>query len=319
VTALLPAFTVDPECMNIRRANFPDRIIFHAPGLKRYQTSEYTAHAATEFIPISLTGTDCALNCDHCQTTLLKGMINLLRFDGSLFELCASLAKRGARGVLISGGSDRQGRVPLRKYIPDLARIQREFGFTIHVHSGLLDEETCAALAQIDLDGVMVDIIGHSDTIRDVYHLDATPEDYEAALARLERHGIPTIPHIILGLHYGRMLGEWRALEMIAHHLPKVLVLGILMPLTGTPMAFTKPPPLNEIGRFFETARKTLPSTPIMLGCARPLGQIKSAIDRLAIDAGFNGLAYPADGVVAYARERNLEPSFINACCGVTW
>lgn len=316
---MIESLSIDPDCLSIRRAHFPDQITFHAPGLKRYQTSEYISHVATEFIPISLTGTDCALNCDHCQTALLKGMTSLPHDGGSLFDLCDRLAQRGARGVLISGGSDRQGRVPLQKYIPDLERVRHELGLALRVHPGLPDEETCAALAPIDLDGVMMDIIGHRDTIRDVCHLDATPKDYDAALARLARHGIPTVPHIILGLHYGRMLGEWHALEMVARHSPKVLVIVILMPLTGTPMASAPPPPLNEIGAFFENARKTLPATPIMLGCARPLGPTKPAIDRLAIDAGFNGIAYPSDGVAAYARAKNLEPSFINACCGVTW
>jgi uncharacterized radical SAM superfamily protein len=246
-------------------------------------------------------------------------MTDLQRFDGSLFDLCASLAEQGARGVLISGGSDRQGRVPLIKHIPDLIRIRRELGLAIRVHPGLPDEETCAGLAAVGIDGAMIDIIGHQDTIRDVYHLDSTPDEYERALARLERHGVPTVPHIILGLHFGQMLGEWQALEMITRHPPKILVLVILMPLSGTPMAVSRPPSLEEIAAFFETARKALPSTPVMLGCARPMGLMKRDIDRLAIDAGLNGIAFPAEGIVEYARQRDLEPSFINACCGVVW
>ena len=79
------------------------------------------------------------------------------------------------------------------------------------------------------------------------------------------------------------------------------------------------PPPLAEIGDFFARARRALPRTRVMLGCARPLGELKQPIDRLAVDAGLNGIAYPADGIVEYARARGLEPSFINACCGVSW
>jgi hypothetical protein len=84
-------------------------------------------------------------------------------------------------------------------------------------------------------------------------------------------------------------------------------------------MAEVRPPALADVGRFFETARATLPWTPIVLGCERPLGDYKRAVDRLAIDAGFNGIAYPADGTVAYARSHKLQPQFINACCGVVW
>ncbi|MFQ5612913.1 MAG: radical SAM protein [Anaerolineae bacterium] len=317
--AAAPAITVDPACLDLRRANFPDQIAFHLPGLRRYKTSEYGQHDATEFVSISLTGTACALNCEHCRMAVLKGMADLTGYSGSLFDLCAELAGRGARGVLISGGSDARGRVPLLKHIPDLVRVRRELGLAVRVHPGLPDTETCAALGGVGLDGAMIDIIGHEETIRQVYHLDATPEDYEAVLERLARHGVPLVPHIILGLHFGRMLGEWQALEMIARHPPKALVLVVLMPLSGTPMAGVQPPSLAEIGGFFETARKALPATPVMLGCARPLGSLKQEIDRLAVDAGLNGIAYPADGIVAYARRQGLEPRFINACCGVTW
>ncbi len=310
---------IDPACMRIRRSNFPDRIRFHAPGLKRYETSEYARHDAAEFVSISVTGTACALSCEHCRMQVLRGMDDLSQFDGSMFELCEQLAKRGARGVLISGGSDRRGRVPLLEHVPDLIRVRRELDLVIRAHPGLPDEATCAGLAEVGIDGAMVDIIGHRDTIRDVYHLDATPADYDAVLERLARHRVPTVPHIILGLHFGRMLGEERALEIVTRHPPQLLVLVILMPLGGTPMAGVTPPSLAEIGAFFEAARTALPTTPVMLGCARPLGDMKEQIDRLAVDAGLNGIAYPADGIVAYARTRGLEPTFINACCGVSW
>ena len=316
---LVQAPRVDPACMQVRRAHFPDRIRFHAPGLKRYETSEYGDHDAAEFVSISVTGTSCALSCEHCQMQVLRGMKDLSRSDASLFELCQGAAERGARGVLISGGSDTRGRVPLKEHMDDLIRVRRELGLTIRVHPGLPDEETCAGLGEVGIDGAMVDLIGHRDTIRDVYHMDAGPEEYEACLERLELHRVPTVPHIILGLHFGRMLGEWNALEMVRRHPPKLLVLVILMPLGSTPMAEVKPPSLDEIARFFETARTALPTTPVMLGCARPLGELKHAIDRLAVDAGLNGIAYPADGIVSYARERDLEPTFVNACCGVTW
>jgi hypothetical protein len=294
-------------------------IVFHAPGLKRFKTSEYTTQELTRFVSISLTGTECALACEHCKTHVLEGMAALPKFDGSLFDLCCELAERGARGVLVSGGCDRHGRVPLLRHIPDLIRARRELDFTIRVHPGLPDEETVAGLAEVGIDGAMVDIIGDEATIRQVYHLDATAAEYEAVLERLERYEVPAVPHIILGLHFGQMRGEPTALEMIARHARKFLVLVILMPLTGTPMVGVTPPPVTEVAEFFALARRTLPETPVMLGCARPLGKIKADIDRAAVDAGLNGIAFPAEGVVAYARERGLRPKFVDACCGVNW
>ena len=297
----------------------PNEITFHTPGLKRFKTSEYAEQDATRFVSVSVTGTECALACEHCKTHVLEGMTALPKFDGSLFDLCGELAERGTRGVLISGGCDKHGRVPLLRHLPDLVRVRRELGFTIRVHPGLPDEETVAGLAEVGIDGAMVDIIGDDDTIREVYHLDTTVAEYEAVLARLERYNVPAVPHIILGLHFGQMRGERTALDMITRHARKFLVLVILMPLTGTPMVGVTPPPVTEIADFFALARQTLPATPVMLGCARPLGKIKIEIDRAAVDAGLNGIAFPAEGIVNYAQTRGLTPKFVDACCGVNW
>ena len=56
-------------------------------------------------------------------------------------------------------------------------------------------------------------------------------------------------------------------------------------------------------------ARTTLPDTPVMLGCARPLGRAQARHRPAGGRRGLNGIAYPADGIVAYAEEeRGLEP-----------
>jgi hypothetical protein len=292
-------------------------IHFYAPGLRRYRSAEWADADPARFVSVSVTGAECALQCDHCRARVLEGMRGL--GGRSLFEVAAEARARGAAGLLVSGGSDRRGRVPLLRHVPDLLRARRELGLLLRVHPGLPDEPTAAALGELDLDGAMLDVIGASETIREVYHLEAGVEDYEAALARLGRHGVPLVPHIILGLHHGRILGEWTALRMIARHRPRLLVLVVLMPLTGTPMQGVAPPPVEEIAAFFRAARAALPDTPVTLGCARPLGPVKARIDREAVDAGLDGIAFPAEGTVAYARDRGRLPRFHDACCGVNW
>ena len=313
--------TMDHPVINpfaIRKENFPDEITFYGPGLKHHNTSEFTG-SLKEFVSISVTGNNCALKCEHCNTKMLNNMLDLLSFNGGLFHMAKSLQQKGAKGILVSGGSNIQNQVPLLQQVDDMKRIRNELGMVIRVHPGLPDEQTCKALSEVDLDGIMLDIIGDQDTITDVYHLDAMPADYEAVLERLKRHGIPAIPHIILGHYFGEMKGEWAALEMIMKYPPKALVLVILLPLTGTGMEGVLPPSIHDIGEFFETVRLALPKTPILLGCARPLGAIKIEIDQLAVNAGLNGIAFPSEGIVAYAGEKGLKPAFINACCGVTW
>jgi len=42
-------------------------------------------------------------------------------------------------------------------------------------------------------------------------------------------------------------------------------------------------------------------------------------LDQAAIDLGLNGIAYPADGAIEYARTRGLKPRLFEYCCSLTW
>ena len=299
-----------------RLARFGDRMDFYAPGLKRWQTEEWTPSKPHRFVSISVTGTGCALSCEHCKTNVLKGMIAL--GGRSLFEVARELATGGTEGLLVSGGSTRSGGVPLEPHFGDLRRIKDELGLLVIVHSGVVSPRLAAGLASAGVDGAMLDVIGADETIRDIYHLDLTTADFERSIARLAEAGLTIIPHIVLGLHGGQFRGEANALEMIRRHPVSTLVLVVLTPLVGTPMEHLPPPPLADVVGFFARARAAMPGTPINLGCARPLGPMKVALDKAAIDAGLNGIAYPAEGVIDYARRSGLRPALFESCCSIT-
>lgn len=82
-------------------------------------------------------------------------------------------------------------------------------------------------------------------------------------------------------------------------------------------MGDASPPPVVELAAFFQKARAALPTTPVLLGCARPLGAVKATIDRAAVDAGLDGIAYPAEGIVRYARRHGRQPVFSETCCAL--
>lgn len=302
----------------IRREAFGDRIDFFAPGLKRYETSEFKPANARAFLPVSVTGSACALQCDHCSAKVLEGMI-ALDAGRDLFDLAAELHAKGTKGVLVSGGSQRTGGVPLLAHLDAIARIKAELGMRVICHVGYPTPEVARGLVQAGADGAMIDVIGADETLRDVYHLPLTVADVERSVAALAEAGLRIIPHIVLGLHYGRFLGESAALAMIARYPVWTLILVVLTPLVGTPMGHLPPPDTHEVIDFFAQARSAMPTTRVHLGCARPLGDVKVALDRAAIDHGFNGIAYPAEGSVGYARSRGLEPRFYDGCCSMTW
>ena len=84
-------------------------------------------------------------------------------------------------------------------------------------------------------------------------------------------------------------------------------------------MAHLPPPPTEDVAAFFGTAREAMPTLPVNLGCARPLGQMKIDLDQAAVDLGLNGIAYPADGIIGYAEERGVTTRKFEYCCSLTW
>ncbi len=304
--------------MKLRKERFGSTMEFYAPGLKRWQTAEWRPLKHNRFLPISVTGTACALQCDHCKTHVLEGMVTLQQ-DTDLFATAQRLQASGTEGILVSGGSNRTGGVPLLPHVSAMRRVRDELGMRVIVHSGVVSPKLAEGLAAAGVEGVMLDIIGAEETIREVYHLDLTPTDFERSLALLAERGLRIIPHIVLGLHYAQLLGEWDALDMIRRYPVSTLILVVLTPLVGTPMGHLKPPPLEDVVEFFATARQAMPGTKVNLGCGRPMGKMKQAMDRAAIDHGLNGIAYPADGAIEYARERGLEPALYEYCCSLTW
>lgn len=302
----------------IRRANFGGVMDFFAPGLKQWSTPEWTPTNPQRFLPVSVTGSACALNCDHCGTKVLDGMAGIPAGE-DLYTVAARMKARGSEGLLVSGGSTRAGGVPLTPHLPHVRRIRDELGMKVIVHSGVVSPALARALAEAEVDGVMLDVIGADETIRDVYKLDLTTADFEASLQVLSRHGLRIIPHIILGLHYGQFRGEHRALEMVLDANPSTLILVVLVPLVGTKMAHLPPPPTADVTDFFATARAAAPHVPVNLGCARPIGPAKVEMDTAAVDLGLNGIAYPADGVIAYAESRGVTTRRFEYCCSLTW
>jgi hypothetical protein len=302
--------------MRVRRRRFADELYFFTPSLKHYESDELATPREARFVPISVTGCSCGLMCDHCGGQILKSMQGVATPE-SLVDLGRGLARRGVAGILLTGGSDRTGVVPLRPYTDAIRSLREEHGLTVIVHTGLVGREDALALARAGVDAAMIDVIGADETIREVYHLSATASDFEASLRALCDAGVPTAPHVVVGIHYGRIVGERRALEMISGLAIASLVIVVLSPLPGTAMEGVPPLGGAALRPLFAETRVAFPEVPLLLGCARPEGREKRGIDEAALQTGFNGIAFPADGIVAAARRLGLRPVFSSDCCAL--
>jgi len=302
----------------LSRKHFSNLIRFYIPSMVHYETSFCQATGAHRFPGISVTGSFCQLKCEHCNGQLLESMISATR-PPELLEVCIKIKNQGGIGCLISGGSLRDGSVPLMKFIPTIRRVKRELGLRTVVHTGLVDVSLAKGLANASIDAAMIDVIGSNDTIRGIYHLDEDVRSFDRSLSLLQENGIPTVPHIVVGIHYGKLKGERLAVEMVSRHTPAAVVIVALTPLSNTNMEHISPPSPLDIARVILASRLLMPGIPLLLGCARPRGQHKVETDILAIKAGVNGIAYPTEEALGFAEELGLKAKFHEKCCSLVW
>ncbi len=293
-------------------------INFYTPTFKSYQSSEISDCGKSAWPAVSITGGDCKLQCDHCKAKILEPMIPA-RSPEDLWRVVNEVIEQGGQGMLLTGGSNHRNEVQYGPYWSTIRRIKDEFpDFKIASHTALMDEDTAVCMEQSGIDAAMMDVIGAQDTITQVYHLRRTVEDFEATLDVLvNKTSMKVVPHIVVGLHYGHLLGEWNALEMLQRHVPDAVVLVVVMPFYAPESRPFVTPDSSEVGRFFMDARLALPDTPLLLGCARPPGKHKFQIDSYAVMAGLSGMAHPSDGMVELAARLERRVRVTPACCSI--
>ncbi len=266
------------------------------------------------FPSISISGSSCGLGCGHCSGRFLSfmkdaedpaGLRNLLiTSDGGIRE--------EARGALISGGYDSQGRLMnLDEFLPAVQEL-RESGLIIKLHTGFVDQATAARIADA-VDIASMEMVSEITVIRHLYHLDATPETYLDTFRNLRDAGVSHIaPHICLGLpHSSEEYVEW-CLEMLAEEIqPSTISFILFTPTEGTPSEGHNPPSPNLVEHAFARAKWTFPGVKTILGAVRPRGAAfesepskggasdrRHEVEMAAIKGGADGIEVPARSTI---------------------
>jgi uncharacterized radical SAM superfamily protein len=291
----------------------PKTVHFYAPSFMYYKTSYYRS-SRFNFPTVSVTGTSCALDCKHCGGKVLETM-QPAELPEKLMAVAEKMKRRGSSGCLISGGCMPNGAVPLRKFILTVEKIKRELGLTVFVHTGIIDSDTAVALRDAGVDAALIDIIGSDETVKKVYNLNVTINDYALSLKAVQKAGLNFVPHVIVGLHEGKLKGELDALNIISSVKPSALVVIGFMPIPGTLMAKVKPPQPADIAKVAAIARLMFPRTPLALGCVRPKGKNRAETDVLSLKAGVDAIAFPSEEVIKYAEAQKYKFDFSSYCC----
>ncbi len=272
----------------------------------------FTSHL---FPSISVTGQVCALMCKHCKGKLLESLIPATTCD-ELLEKSDILYRNGAKGILLTGGCDKFGKVPIKPLVPAIRAIKEKTNLILIAHTGFVSYEDAQELKESGLDGIGFDVIGDMSTAREVYGLEVGEKEYMESLSAIECSGLMIFPHICVGLHFGKMKGEFRALQLIKTIHPATIIITGLMPVAGTPMARIKPEPL-DFARVIKKAIEMFPDTPVVLGCAHSSGKDREEIEKIAIECGAAGIATPAMQTIEYARNKGIEINYYGTCCGL--
>jgi uncharacterized radical SAM superfamily protein len=295
----------------------PRPIRFSTPTFKEYESSELSGCNKNSFPAFSITAAACGLNCDHCQKKILEPMIPATRPEILEQKVRRLIETEDLNGFLLSGGSNKKNEINYGRYLPVVEKLKEDFPeLKVAIHSALLDERRARAMESAGVDTVMMDVIGAQETINEVYNLDRAVDDFEATLAALCTTSMEVTPHIVIGLHYGHILGEANALDIVSRYSVTALVLVVIMPFYAKPGTFVTPD-TADVGRIFGEARARLPQQQVLLGCARPPGMHKRVTDAYAIMAGLDGIAFPADGAVSVAHTIGRPFTQAHSCCSI--
>lgn len=275
------------EAWRVRQANFPPTIGFDYP---------------LRTLAVSLTGTDCELDCAHCGGHYLKSMVPVWRAN-----------PQGAESCLVSGGCDTKGRVPVTSHLDEVSRLRA--GRIMNWHVGLIGQAEAEVIAPY-VDVISFDFVGDDETIREVYGLEAGVGDYVAAYELLRSYAT-VVPHITVGLKGGRIAGEYEALDILEELGLEALTFIVFIPTPGTQYSDREPPRPEEVVDLLVEARLRFPGVPIQLGCMRPRGKYRDRLDPLAVRAGVNVIVSPSRGAVTVAEELGLMVERREECCAV--
>lgn len=269
----------------------PSRLAFYYPGKR--------------FPAFSVTGDRCELRCEHCQGRYLHGMRPTLD-PATMAAEARKEADRGSLGLLVSGGCDHRGRVPIGPFLGTISDIKRTTNLAINVHTGLLDEEEAVPLRDTGADALSMDLLQDQEALWSL-NLEAGPLDYRRTLEALAPSRC-AVPHILVGLQSLR--GEEACLDLLSEVGARaVIALGLMSP--GRPDLEV---PEGRLLRFVRAAVETL-DIPVVIGCMRPRGRWEEEV--ALIKAGASGMVNPSLRTLEWAQSEGLSPTREEICCAL--
>ena len=261
-------------------------------------------HPGKDFPSVSVTGTRCDQMCEHCKGVHLRGMIPVSGMD-DFSDLAHSLKEKGCNGLLLSGGCDANGSVPVSPYADAVSEVSSDL--LINVHAGFITRGEAERLAGSGISCFSVDIHQDKGEMMTVLHLDRDPKDYSELLDILIATGVRVVPHLTVGFGYNDLA---LSADLVASKGLKDVVLLSMVPTEGTMVeesVISEDAVMDAVGILQEKGLN------VILGCMRD--RSLRGLEKRCIQAGVTRLANPSAETLRWAEEKGYKVEIRKMCC----
>lgn len=257
------------------------------------------------FPSVSVTGDRCDQMCEHCRGHYLRGMTGA-ETSGELLSEAGRIRASGGIGMLISGGSDASGRVPVADHADAVASIVSG-GLEVNVHTGFICREEAEKLVAAGVSRFSVDLHQDPEIIRGFMHLDREPEDYGELIDIIREAGGIPVPHITLGFGAEDLSSSLKLLRS------KGITDVVVLTLVPTPGTVTEHSRMNEDAAAGAVMMMSAMGFSVTLGCMRD--RTLRGLEVKCIQAGARRIANPSADTVRWARENGFTTETDDRCC----
>jgi len=257
------------------------------------------------FPPVSVTGRRCDQMCEHCRGSHLKGMADAENTT-DLLQLIDHLISSHGEGLLVSGGCDVNGSVPIMRAVDAIGHASGN-GLSVNVHTGFISKKDAERLVAAGVDAFSVDVHQDPGVIRDILRLDVGPGAYSDLLDDIISAGGRPVPHLTVGFGTDDLV---LSAELVRRKGLEEVVLLALVPTKGT-----------------ITEGNLIPEDPVVdaavmlmdmgfnvtLGCMRP--RVHRTLEIRCIEAGVRRIANPSRHTISWAEAKGMDIVERRTCC----
>jgi len=226
--------------------------------------------------------------------------------ENGMLRFIDGVIASGGKGILISGGCDANGSVPIMRHIDAIGYASKK-GLAVNVHTGFITADDAERLVKAGVNAFSVDIHQDPVIIRNVLHLSTDAEAYAEMLDNIISAGGRPVVHLTAGFGTDDMV---LSAELARSKGSKDVILLALVPTKGT---ITEDALISEEAILSSVKLLIEMGFSVTLGCMRP--RVHRGLEIKCIKAGVRKIANPSLRTLAWAKDNGFTVTEERTCC----